>query len=149
MDLKSISYNFCVFPLLIMALWQTGSCRNANHTTVVKEQNRVSAGNWGGNNVGLNVTDTRSTLQFPCAHGTIDEALVLSADGSFSAKGTFTAEHPGPLREDDPPAAQAARYEGSVKDEAMTLIVTLSKTKEQVGSFSLEYGKTGRVRKCK
>jgi hypothetical protein len=149
MDLKSMSFNFYVFPLLILALWQAGSCRSDHPKTMTKEQHRVSSGSWGGQNIGLNVTDTGAAIQFPCAHGTIDQLLVLNDQGRFSAKGTFVAERPGPTREDNPPEGQPALYEGTVTNETMTLTVTLSKTKEQVGSFNLEHGKTGRVRKCK
>ena len=148
MGLKSLSYNSFVFPLLILAFWQAGSCRHENSNTMVKqEERRVTSGNWGGQNIQLTVTDSDAKVQFSCSHGTIDEAIVLK-DGKFSAKGTFTREGPGPLREDDPPVKEPAVYRGSVQDKTMTLTVTLDKTNEQVGSFELELDKPGRVRRC-
>jgi hypothetical protein len=148
MGLKSLSYNSFVFPLVILMLWQPGSCRNENSSTMVKqEQHRVTTGNWGGQNIILDVTESDAKVQFSCSHGTIDEAIVLK-DGKFSAKGTFTREGPGPLREDDPSTKQPAVYRGSVQDKIMTLTVTLTKTNEEAGSFTLEYGKPGRVRRC-
>jgi hypothetical protein len=148
MRLKSLSCNSFVFPVIIFALWQTGSCRNHDSGTMVKqEQHRVTRGNWGGQNIQLTVNDAGAQVQFSCSHGTIDEALVLK-DGKFSARGTFIREGPGPLREDDPPAKQPAVYRGSVQDKTMTLTVTLDKTNEQVGSFELEFDTPGRVRRC-
>lgn len=148
MNAKNFGYNLCVFPLLLIALWQSPSCHNDNHNAIGKEQKRVATGDWGGDNIGLHIDEAGSRVRFSCAHGTIDEVIVLSEDGRFSAKGTFTAERPGPIREDLPPVTQPAVYEGIVKDETMTLAVILTKTKEQAGSFNLTYGKTGRVRRC-
>lgn len=148
MRLKSLSYDSFVFPVLIFALWQPGSCRNEKSRTMVKQQqHRVSPGSWGGQNIILDVTESGAKVQFSCSHGTIDEVIVLK-DGKFSAKGTFTREGPGPIREDDPQTKQPAVYRGSVQDKIMTLTVTLDKTNEQVGSFELELDKPGRVRRC-
>lgn len=129
-----------------IALAQNGSCHSQTPVTS-KEPNRVANGAWGGENIRMQVTDKGAELQFSCSHGTIDEAIVLK-DGKFSAKGTFTREGPGPLREDDPPAKEPAVYRGSVQDKTMTMTVTLDKTNEQVGSFELGLDKPGRVRRC-
>lgn len=112
------------------------------------QQHRVASGDWGGQDVRMNVTSNGAELQFSCSHGTIDEPIVVNDNGDFSAKGTFIAETPGPTREDNPPVKQPAIYSGSVKDQSMTLTVTISKSKAQVGSFTLAFGKGGRVRRC-
>ena len=149
MRLKSLNYNSLVFPLLILALWQPGSCGNHNSSTVVKqEQHHVTNGSWGGQNILLDLTESGAQVQFSCSHGTIDQALVLDDEGHFSARGTFTAQTPGPQREDNPPKTQPAIYRGAVKDKTMTLAVVLTKTNAEAGSFTLEYGKPGRIRRC-
>ena len=145
---NSICYNFCVFSLIFLAPLQNGSCRSGKTETMLNEQNRVAAGNWGGQNVGMVVTNDGAQLRFSCARGSIEEPLALDTEGRFSAKGTFTAENPGPTREDNPPQNKAATYSGSIRDQKMTLSITLTETKEQVGTFDLEYGKTGRVFRC-
>jgi hypothetical protein len=149
MQLNNLSYNLGVLPLLFLALWQNGSCGNANTRMKPKEQNRVTAGTWGGQNVSLNVSGSGAEVQFSCAHGSIDQPLVLNSDGRFSAKGTFIAETPGPTYEDNPPKKQPALYSGTVIDQDMTLVVTIIETKDEVGSFTLKQGAGGHVRRCR
>lgn len=145
---NSICYNFCVFSLLFLAPLQNGSCRSGKTETMPNEQNRVAAGSWGGPNVSMNVTSDGAQLRFSCARGSVEAPIALDTEGRFSAQGTFTKETPGPTREDNPPKAQPATYSGSIRDQRMTLTITLTETKEQVGSFELEFGKTGRVFRC-
>jgi len=147
MDPKKFRVTFLVFPLLLFALWQTGSCHSENRVTE-KKPNRVAAGTWGGQNIRLEVSDSGAKLEFPCAAGTIDEALILDSAGRFSAKGTLTAGSMGPTREDKPPKPQPAVYSGTVHDESMALTVKLSNTNDQPGEYTLEFGKPGRVRRC-
>jgi hypothetical protein len=145
MDFKSFRVSFYLFPLLLFALWQTGSCHSENRVPE-KKQNRVASGVWGGPNVRMDVIDTGASLQFSCSSGTIDEPIVIDK-GRFQVKGTFTRQTPGPTREDGP-KPQPATYRGSVEGQSMTLAVTLNSSKEQVGEFTLEFGKPGRVRRC-
>ena len=145
---NGICYNLCVFSLIFLAPLPNGSCRSSKTETMLGQQNRVAAGDWGGPNVGMNVTNDGAQLRFSCAHGNIEGPLALDAQGRFSAAGTFTSETPGPTHVDNPPKPQPATYSGSVHDQSMTLSITLTETKEQVGTFELEYGKTGRVFRC-
>jgi hypothetical protein len=148
MQLNSISYNLCIFSLVLLALWQNGSCASGKTEMVLQQQNRVAAGNWGGQNVRLDVTEGGAQLQFNCSRGTIDEPLVLDQEGRFSAKGTFVQGVMGPLREDNPPKAQAAVYSGVVHDKSMTLTITLTEKNEKGGTYNLEQGKPGRIWRC-
>lgn len=145
---QSPTYSLFILPLMLFALWQSGSCKSDSSKATMQEPKRVATGTWGGQDIGLNVTDTNAEVQFSCAHGTIDQTLKLDGQGRFSAKGTFTAETPGPVREDRLPKAQSALYEGRVEDQQMTLTVTIIETKERVGDFTLKRGSGGRVRKC-
>ena len=146
MDLKSFRVSFYFFPLLLFALWQTGSCHSENPVTN-QNQNRVASGTWGGQNLRMDVTSAGATLQFSCSSGKIEEPLVLSGN-NFEVRGTFTREAPGPTREDNPPKPEPAIFRGSVEDQSMTLTAKLSQTGEDLGSFTLEFGKPGRVRRC-
>jgi hypothetical protein len=148
MQQNNISYTLCIFALILFALWQNGSCRVDKTVAMSKEQNRVAAGDWGGQNVRMNVTETGARLQFTCARGSIEEPLVLDNEGRFSAKGVFTADAMGPLRKDNPPKSGPALYNGTVSDTKMTLTITFIETKEKAGEYSLEYGKPGRVWRC-
>jgi hypothetical protein len=148
MQPSSFSYNFSVLSLIFLTLWFSGSCESHKTGAMLKKQNRVANGNWGGQNVRMDVTDGGVQFKFSCAHGSIEQPLTLDAEGRFSAKGTFTPEAMGPLDETNPPKSQPAIYSGSVRDKSMTLTITLTETKEEVGTFSLEHGKPGRIWRC-
>lgn len=107
----------------------------------------VPHGNWGGQHIGLIVTDTGATINYDCAHGTIDQALV-TADGIFTAIGTHYQEHGGPIRDGEPVDKHPARYDGRTDGKTMTLDVTLTDTDQKLGTFKLERGASPNVFKC-
>ena len=145
MNLKIFRSSYYLFPLLLFILWQNGSCHGESPAKGQTPQ-RVTTGAWGGKDVRMEVSETGAQLQFSCSHGSIDEVMVLK-NGHFSAKGTFTAEGPGPTREDGP-RKQPAIYSGSVEEKTMTLTVKLAEKEERVGDFTLQLGQAGRVRRC-
>ena len=112
--------------------------------------NRVPLGTWGGRQVGLEVTARGGSIEFDCAHGAINEPLVLDRDGNFSVRGTYEAERPGPRREGESPNAREARYAGSFDRRArtLTLTVTLTDRDERIGTFTLRHGVAPRIVKC-
>ena len=144
----SVSHKLCVFSLLLLALWQGGSCRSVNMATVSQEKHLVAHGKWGGQNVQLDVTEADVQIRFSCARGKIDQPLMLDAEGRFSAQGTFVAQGAGPTREDNPPKSRPAVYSGTVHDKAMTLTVTVADSKEEGGTFELTQGEPGHIRRC-
>lgn len=146
MNLKNFRSSLYLFPLLLVALWQTGSCHGENPLNKTQTQHRVAKGIWGGENVRMEVTDDGANLQFSCSSGAIDGPLPIT-DGKFEVKGTFTRQTPGPTRENGP-KPQPATFRGSVDNEKMALTVTLAESKELLGEFTLELGKPGRVRRC-
>jgi hypothetical protein len=108
----------------------------------------MQSGTWGGKGIVVQVTDAGATVEYDCAHGTI-ERLELKGDGDFEARGTHTFESLGPTRAGAEPAARPARYTGRVGGDEMTLTVTLTDTSEEVGTFSLGRGRRTRLVKCK
>jgi hypothetical protein len=107
----------------------------------------VPPGNWGGQHIGLVVTDSGATINYDCAHGTIDQALV-TVDGVFTAVGTHYREHGGPIRDGEPTDAHPARYDGRTDGKTMSLDVTLTDSGDKLGSFKLERGAQPAVFKC-
>src|SRR5215471_5497345 len=75
-----------------------------------RKSQQITMGSWGGPNVRMDVGEKSAKLEFACAHGTIDEPLIVDDKGQFSWKGTFSAERGGPSRIDETPKAQAAVY---------------------------------------
>jgi hypothetical protein len=108
----------------------------------------VQAGMWAGEHIVIEVTGAGATVEFDCAHGTIDAPLTLDAAARFDVTGSFTRESGGPTRE-DPPRAVPARYTGSLKGPTLTVTVVLTESKDTVGVFTLERGARPRLFKCK
>ena len=105
-------------------------------------------GAWGGDHVRITVGAARSTLEYDCAHGTIDEPFAVDASGRFNLAGTHVIETPGPIRENDDPLRHPARYTGSTDGRLLTYTVTLTDSNETLGPFALALNGVGRVLKC-
>ena len=114
----------------------------------VTAQSRVPTGTWGGQGIALAVTDTGAHAELDCASGDIAAPLTVDGGGRFAADGVFIQERPGPVREGEEADRKPARYAGRVDGETMTLEVTLTESKQTVGTFTLRRGATPRVTKC-
>lgn len=106
-------------------------------------------GAWGGEHIGLEVTEQGATVEYDCAHGTIDEKVVTDAVGNFNLRGTHVREHGGPVRKDEREDSHPAAYKGKIKGDTMTLTVTETDTGETVGTFTLTLGRQPRITKCR
>lgn len=106
----------------------------------------IQSGTWGGKGIVLQVTEDGATVDYDCAHGTV-ERIEFKGDG-FEARGTHTFESFGPTRGGGE-SARPARYTGRVSGDEMTLTVTLTDTLQEVGTFSLTRGRRVRIVKCK
>jgi hypothetical protein len=111
------------------------------------ETGLLTQGDWGGEHIRLSVGDSSAEVEYDCAHGTINVPILLSA-GEFSAVGSFTREHGGPVREGELVLPQPARYSGTVLGDYMKLTVTLTDEQRAVGTFELRRGADARVFKC-
>lgn len=106
------------------------------------------SGAWGGAHISLQVASGDATLEYDCAHGSIDGPLRTDRDGRFDVTGTHVLEHGGPVRQGEPPDAHPARYTGRTDGREMTLTVTLTDTGQRIGTFSLVRGQAGRILRC-
>lgn len=111
-----------------------------------KTQN-VPTGMWGGDHINVEVTGNGASIEYDCAHGTIDQSISLDSHGRFNATGTHTREHPGPVREGESDGVPAS-YSGHMDGATMTLTVKLAATNETIGTFTLTHGKRSRIVKC-
>lgn len=108
----------------------------------------VAAGRWTGVGIQLMVTAQGASIEYDCAHGTIDQPLVADRDGRFSVTGVHVREHGGPIRVDEPSDRHPARYDGRLAENSMRLTVTLIDLSQSVGTFDLTFGGSGRIVKC-
>jgi hypothetical protein len=114
-----------------------------------QKKSEIPNGTWGGLHVRIEVGGGSAAIEYDCAHGAIDGPLTLDSDGHFSLSGTHVREHGGPVRIDEKPNSQPAQYTGTIDGDKMSLTVTLTETKETIGTFTLERGNPGRVFKCR
>jgi hypothetical protein len=123
-------------------------CAPACSTSTAPTAGRVAVGTWGAEHLRLDLTDAGGTAEYDCAHGTIDEPLTTDRDGRFSAAGTHTFEHGGPIRIDDPPNRHPARYDGRVVGDTLQVTVTVTDTRQVIGTFTVTRGAAARIVKC-
>lgn len=104
-------------------------------------------GRWGGQHVGLELAANGGTADYDCAAGRIDGPVLPRADGTFQALGTHTPGTGGPERVGAVPPSYAARYEGSVRGDRMTLQVRVENG-VLVGPFTLRRGVEPILMRC-
>jgi hypothetical protein len=113
------------------------------------------SGTWGGDHIGMMVSDSSATLEYDCAHGSIDEPIEPDDNGEFEMQGIYVFEHgqqfapiDGPASNGENPDEHPALYKGRIDGKVMTLIVILTDTEKEVGSYSLTLGAVPNVNKC-
>ena len=122
--------------------------RKMNKSANAQHTGKLPTGLWGGDHISLQVTADGARLEFDCAHGSIAQAITLDADNAFDVPGSFTPEHGGPVRSDEKPRDQSARYTGRVEGRTMTLTITLA-DKQDAGTYTLVQGQSPDLFKCK
>ncbi len=109
----------------------------------------ISTGeSFGGVGVLLVVREAGADLDFDCATGRIEEPMTFSADGTFDVAGTFTPGMGGPVRDDDPPVPEAARYMGVLRGDRLTLSAILVEDGTTIGPYQLRRGEEPLLRRC-
>lgn len=109
---------------------------------------QLPGGPWGGQHIGLIATDTGATIEYDCATGVIKGPLRLGAQGEFDWSGTHFRGHGGPVRENEPLDAHAARYSGRATADNMTMTLTLVDGTMPPQTFTLARGANAGVFKC-
>lgn len=108
----------------------------------------VPEGVWGGQHMGLWLENGLGRIEYDCASGTIDEPLTLDRRDRFSVKGKHRKQRGGPIRIDEPSRDQPARYTGSLVGQTLTITVTLTNTRETIGTFRLTHNHEPHIVKC-
>src|SRR4051812_39126643 len=79
----------------------------------------IAPGAWGGQHMGMTVSDTGATIEFDCAAGRITQSLSVDPNGSFSWQGLYFPGHGGPSRIDEPADPHDAVYTGRASGDHM------------------------------
>lgn len=110
-----------------------------------------SAGDFYGSEAGLIliVTSSGADLEWDCAAGQITEPFETAQDGSFDLEGTYTPGSGGPVQEDNPPVAQAARYTGTQTElSRLTLTVEVPESEITLGPYFMRFGQGVILHRC-
>lgn len=105
-------------------------------------------GSWGGEHVGLALTEVGGRIEYDCAAGRIEGPLLPDRSGRFAAAGTHTPGQGGPDRIDYVPPSFTARYSGWVTGAAMTLRVEVPQNRTGLGPFTLRHGAPPMLLRC-
>ena len=125
----------------ILAVFFLISCAGA------ADMQRIPTGVWGGEHIHIDVAEKSASIEYDCAHGSIEGPLVIDANGRFSLRGTHTPERGGPISADEQQQSHPANYVGSISGNKMTLTLKLKGAEDE--TFTLEKGKQGDLFKCK
>lgn len=102
----------------------------------------------GAEHIELIAESDQVLIEYDCARGMIDSALIPDTDGQFDILGTYTLGS-GPVNlKTPPPDARPARYQGRVIGNRMELTVPLTETGDVIGPFDLVRGEPGYLYKC-
>jgi len=105
-------------------------------------------GLWGAEHIELIAESDQVLIEYDCARGKIESALIPDSDGQFDILGTHTLGS-GPVNLNvPPPDARPARYQGRVIGNRLELTVTLTDTGNVMGPFVLVRGEPGYLYKC-
>jgi len=137
--------------MIFLAFWvfsPGSSCRSTGPSLQGKDE-VLGTGVWGGQHIRAVVSEHGAEIEFDCARGTIPRQITLNGSREFDLVGTFTTEHGGPVRDDESANSRHVRYQGKVQEQELSLTVSDSNTKEDLGTFNLKFGNEGRLMKCR
>jgi len=132
---------------MLIALVASG-CEMGAHGTEPTSLDALKAGVWGGQHIAMTVAASRTDIEFDCAKATVDGAIEIDRDGAFAATGTFFQERPGPTTPEGPPR-RPMRLTGTVKGDDMQVRVVLTDRDEDAGTYTLTFGGSVRITKCR
>jgi hypothetical protein len=116
--------------------------------TPIAPDSPVKAGQWAGPHMSMTVAAASAEIEFDCGRATVPSAIDVDRDGAFAIDGTFLQDRPGPTTKNGP-AQRPMHLSGTVKDDDMQVSIVLTDSNEDVGSFTLTFGGTARLVKCK
>src|SRR5215475_7449380 len=111
----------CTFSMASRIVSLTGGEMHNPKTNDERWADEVPLGLRGGEHISLEVTERGASVEYDCAHGTIDEKIVLDRRGRFNVPGTHVEEHGGPVRKDERLNHYPVRFSGRISGKKMQL----------------------------
>lgn len=104
-------------------------------------------GEWGGPHISLVLEGGIGRIEYDCASGTIDEAVIPRPDGRFIAEGTHRPGQGGPVRVGQIFTSHRAEYRGIVTGDVMRLSAILEDG-TVIGPHTLTKGAQPHITRC-
>ena len=130
-----------LLPLTLFVLLGADSCPGTT-------PDQLPNGSWGGQHIGMTVTDTGAVIQYDCATGTITQPLSLDPGGSFTWRGVHYPGHGGPVRIGEVPVGHPATYTGHATTDKLTLTLAVPELGFTPQTFELTKGGAAQVFRC-
>jgi len=108
----------------------------------------LAPGAWGGAHAQLQVTAQETRVELDCAHGLIPGPIEVDKTGRVDSSGSLVRAGGGPGADTDAGAGEPARFRGKLVGKTLTMTVTLVGPAQDIGTFRLTQGRTGRLGKC-
>src|SRR5258708_3054678 len=126
-----MSKTVIMFPLISASLLFTilgdrGACGTkggAVNKTPAEKNDKLATGVWGGDHIRADVTAGGAQIEFDCAQGAIEQAIVLNSKGDFDVPGKYAPEHGGPVRRDEESKAISVHYVGTMRGSELSLTI--------------------------
>lgn len=144
-----------LFAALPLMRGSTAEGRGASMTQGGKKsvqrraEDALTPGVWGGEHIRFEVTESGASVEYDCAHGTVEGKIVVDAQGRFSVYGTHYEERGGPVRPGDDARGYRVRLSGRVGGSLMKLTVTRAGTRKVIGTFNLARDREAMIVKCR
>ena len=108
----------------------------------------LAPGAWGGAHAQIQVSPDETRVELECAQGLIRGPLTGGQARPRGLPGSLIPAGQGPRAETDAGAGEPARFRGTLVGKTLTLTITVVGPAEDVGTFHLTLGKTGRLASC-
>lgn len=125
--------------LLLAASILAAACYSTTSAPVAEVK-----GTWGGDDAGLIASDTSAHVHIGCTLGDTDTPIRPDSRGRFDVTGRYNVDA-YPI---DRGIYHPARFTGEVRGIELTLTVTLTDTRRQLGPVTLTYGKEPKMGPC-
>ena len=105
-------------------------------------------GNWGGEHISLEITDSGVNIELDCAHAVVKSPLKPDQSGRFEFAGIYTQQIGGAVRQNAVNPSYRIKIAGQIRGKKMTLTIRRQSTGKSLGIFKLTQGKEPFIVKC-
>ncbi len=107
----------------------------------------LKVGNWGGDHVRLEVTETSWYIELDCAHAEVTMPVTLN-EGTFETSAKYYQEYGAPIEDPEMHKAKEATIKGSLVGNVLTFTIYVGSEQTNYGTYSVEWNKEPMVYKC-